>query len=62
MKNPNEAAFPGGLATEGLTRKEYVFIEVLKALIKPGLGYDSMIARSELITSAKLITEKVFEK
>lgn len=62
MKNPNEAAFPGGLITEGLTRKEYVFIEVLKALIKPGCVYDSMVMRNDLIISATLITEKVFEK
>lgn len=63
MKKPAYEVFSAEQGV-GLTKGEYVFIEVLKSLIQPGNPerYVSMVERKSLMKTAKLITEEIFEK
>lgn len=59
MKRPSEPAF-ASQSNEGMTKYDYMYIEILKSLIVPGKNYTSEEINILLITTNK-ITLRVFE-
>lgn len=58
MKQPSAAAF-GSQFSEGMTKYDYVYTEILKSLIVPGKNYTTEEINILLITTNK-ITLRVF--
>lgn len=60
MKNPNSPAFsPDGGEYGGLSKIEYVFIEILKSSITPGKIYTD-VQMDAILQTANTFTKKVF--